>query len=244
MKGIILAGGAGSRLHPLTSIMSKQMLPIYNKPLIFYPIETLYSAGIRSILIITTPEHEVLFKQLLDRHDWDGLSFEFAIQLKPEGIPQAFTIGEEFIGDGNVVLILGDNLFISDSIGGSIQQALISEDATIFGFPVMDPERFGVAEIDREGKVISIEEKPEVPRSNIAVVGLYVYPNDVVMKSKELKPSKRGELEITDLNNLYVEEGRLSLKQIEDDSKWIDTGTFDSLLDAGILVRDLMKSDL
>lgn len=243
MKGIILAGGAGSRLHPLTSVMSKQMLPIYNKPLIFYPIETLYSAGIRSILIITTPEHEVLFKQLLDRHDWDGLSFEFAIQPKPEGIPQAFAIGEEFIGDGNVVLILGDNLFISKTIGGSIREALLVEDATIFGFPVLDPERFGVAEIDLEGKVISIEEKPEVPKSNIAVVGLYVYPNDVVSKSKELKPSRRGELEITDLNNLYIEEGRLCLQQIEDGSKWIDTGTFDSLLDAGILVRDLMKSD-
>lgn len=243
MKGIILAGGAGSRLHPLTSVVSKQMLPIYNKPLIFYPIETLYSAGIRSILIITTPEHEEMFKQLLGHHDWDGLSFEFAIQLKPEGIPQAFTIGEEFIGDGNVVLILGDNLFISKTIGGSIQEALLVKDATIFGFPVVDPERFGVAEIDQEGRVISIEEKPEVPKSNIAVVGLYVYPNDVVSKSKELKPSKRGELEITDLNNLYVEEGRLCLKQIEDGSKWIDTGTFDSLLDAGILVRDLIESD-
>ncbi len=243
MKGIILAGGAGSRLYPLTAIMSKQMLPIYDKPLIFYPIETLYSAGIRSIMIITTPEHEELFKLLLAKNEWEGLSFEFAVQLKPEGIPQAFTIGEEFIGDGNVVLILGDNLFISDSIGDSIQEALLDGDATIFGFPVTDPERFGVAEIDHEGRVLSIEEKPVKPKSNIAVVGLYVYPNDVVVKSKELRPSKRGELEITDLNNLYVEEGRLCLKQIEDDSKWIDTGTFDSLLDAGILVRELMKSN-
>lgn len=243
MKGIILAGGAGSRLYPLTAIMSKQMLPIYNKPLIFYPIETLYSAGIRSILIITTPEHEEFFKILLAGHDWKGLSFEFAVQLKPEGIPQAFTIGEEFIDGGNVVLILGDNLFISDSIGNSIQQALLSEDATIFGFPVVDPERFGVAEIDQEGKVLSIEEKPLEPKSNVAVVGLYVYPNDVVVKAKGLRPSKRGEMEITDLNNLYVEEDRLSLKEIKDGSKWIDTGTFDSLLDAGILIRDLMKTD-
>lgn len=238
MKGIVLAGGAGTRLEPLTKITSKQLLPIYDKPMIYYPIQTLFNSGIREILLISTPNHLPLYRELLQNHDWDGLQIDFEVQPSPGGIPQAFIIGERHIGGSDVVLILGDNIFIGSGAEDAISSISDVNGAEIFGKKVADPERFGVAEIDNKMNIVSIEEKPDSPKSDIAVVGLYVYDNSVVEKAKDLIPSSRGELEISDLNNTYLEERRLKIRLIDDETKWLDTGTFDSLLDAAIIIRN------
>lgn len=237
MKGIVLAGGSGSRLGPLTKTTSKQLLPIYDKPMIFYPLQTLYDAGIREILLISTPEHIHLYRRLLEIHNWSGMNLHYLVQERPEGLPQAFIIGENFIGTDDVTLILGDNIFIGDQVSEEISLMKSVKGAKIFGKRVLDPERFGVAEINNDHNVISLEEKPKEPKSDIAVVGLYVYDNTVVNKAKSLLPSERGELEITDLNLSYLKEGNLDLVLIGNNCDWLDTGTFDSLLDASNLVR-------
>jgi len=233
MKGIILAGGAGTRLHPITKSISKQIIPVYDKPMIYYPLSVLMLAGIREILIISTPEDLHLYQTLLDDGTQLGLSLSYAIQPSPDGLAQAFLIGEEFIGNEPVCLILGDNIFYGHGFRNTLSQAAALEDgAMVFGYYVTDPNRYGVVDFDKSGKVLSLEEKPEHPKSNYAVTGLYFYGNDVVGKAKSLKPSKRGELEITDLNRLYLEEQRLKVRIMGRGMAWLDTGTQESLLQA------------
>ncbi len=240
MKGIVLAGGSGTRLYPITKSISKQIIPVYDKPMIYYPISVLMLAGIREILIISTPEDIHLYQNLLGDGRNLGLRFEYAIQPSPDGLAQAFIIGESFIADDSVCMILGDNIFYGFDFSRTLREAARLEDgALVFGYYVNDPERYGVAEFDGNGKVLSIEEKPLEPKSNYAVTGLYFYSNDVVGKAKSLKPSKRGELEITDLNRLYLEEGRLNLKIMGRGMAWLDTGTHDSLLEASVFISTI-----
>ena len=242
MKGIILAGGSGSRLYPLTMAISKQLLPVYDKPMIYYPLSTLMLFGIREILIISTPQDTPNIQKLLGDGSRIGLSLQYQIQNEPKGIAQAFTIGEQFIGDGDVCLILGDNIFyMGDQFGRLSKDIQDNKGAIVFGYHVPDPERFGVIEFDENRKVLSLEEKPKNPKSNYAAVGLYFYKNDVVKKAKGLKPSARGELEITDLNNLYLQEGRLNACFMRRGSAWLDAGTPDSLIDASLYVQLIEK---
>ncbi|MBS0011625.1 MAG: glucose-1-phosphate thymidylyltransferase RfbA [Bacteroidales bacterium] len=240
MKGIILAGGAGTRLHPATKTISKQILPVYDKPMIYYPLSVLMLAGIRDILIISTPRDIVLFRDLFGDGSQIGVRFSYEVQPSPDGLAQAFIIGEEFIGNDSVCMILGDNIFYGQGLGNILlETAGLTEGACVFGYYVTDPVRYGVVEFDQSGNVISIEEKPEKPKSNYAVTGLYFYDNTVAEKARILKPSKRGELEITDLNRLYLEEGRLKVKLMGRGMAWLDTGTHESMLQASNFVATL-----
>ena len=242
MRGIILAGGSGTRLYPLTGTISKQILPVYDKPMIYYPLSVLMLAGIRDILVISTPEDLPLFRKLLkDGSQW-GINLSYAEQPSPDGLAQAFIIGEEFIGNDKVCLILGDNIFYGHGFGHELLKISDFDDgAYVFGYYVTDPERYGVVEFDKHHKVISIEEKPETPKSNYAVTGLYFYSNDVVGKSKSLKPSARGELEITDLNRLFLQENRLKVKILGRGMAWLDTGTHESLVQASNYIYTIEK---
>jgi glucose-1-phosphate thymidylyltransferase len=240
MKGIILAGGSGTRLYPITSSISKQMLPVYDKPMIYYPLSVLMLAGIREILIISTPRDLPGFQNLLGDGKSLGLEFSYLVQPSPDGLAQAFIIGEKFIGNDPVCMILGDNIFYGVGFGDVLlKTAELKKGAFIFGYYVADPERYGVVEFDRNKKVLSIEEKPSVPKSNFAVTGLYFYDNTVVTKAKSLKPSARGELEITDLNRKYLEEGSLEIKLMGRGMAWLDTGTYESLLQAANFIATL-----
>lgn len=239
-KGIILAGGSGSRLHPITKGVSKQMLPIYDKPMIYYSLSVLMIAGIRDVLIITTPEDEEAFKRLLGYGNRFGISISYKVQPKPEGLAQAFIIGEDFIGSDNVCLVLGDNIFYGANFSSKLLDAKNRKDgATIFGYQVKDPTRFGIVDFDKDLNVLSIEEKPEKPLSNFAITGLYFYDNSVVEIAKNIKPSKRGELEITDVNQAYLDMGKLKMEYLGRGFAWLDTGTHDSLMAAGTFIQTI-----
>jgi len=242
MKGIILAGGAGTRLYPLTMVTSKQLLPVYDKPMIYYPLSTLMLAGIQDILIISTPEDTPRFESLLGDGDQFGIHLQYAVQPTPDGLAQAFIIGADFIGDDDVAMVLGDNIFYGNGFSKLLMDAAANKGrATVFGYYVEDPERFGVVEFDTNGKVLSVEEKPSAPKSNYAITGLYFYDNSVVEVAKNLKPSARGELEITDLNRVYLEMGKLDVKLMGRGYAWLDTGTMDSLLEAADFICMLEK---
>lgn len=239
-KGIVLAGGSGTRLHPLTIGVSKQLLPVYDKPMIYYPISVLMLADIREILLISTPDDISSYKRLLGNGEEFGLTIEYAVQPSPDGLAQAFLIGDDFIGDSNVVLVLGDNIFYGQSFSNNLKAAVSKESgATIFGYHVKDPERFGVVEFDSNGTVISIDEKPLTPKSNYAVTGLYFYDNDVVEIAKSIKHSHRGELEITDINKVYQARGDLHVELLGRGFAWLDTGTQDSLMEAGQFIQTI-----
>lgn len=243
MKGIILAGGSGTRLYPLTTVTSKQLLPVYDKPMIYYPMSVLMNAGIRDILIISTPEDTPRFEELLgDGHSF-GVNLEYAVQPSPDGLAQAFIIGEEFIGNDSVAMVLGDNIFaghgLKDRLSEAVKNAEEGLGATVFGYYVDDPERFGIVEFDKDGKAISIEEKPQEPKSNYCVTGLYFYDNNVVEYAKNLKPSQRGELEITDLNRIYLEKNKLNVELLGQGFTWLDTGTHESLVEATNFVKTI-----
>lgn len=243
MKGIILAGGSGTRLYPLTTVTSKQLLPIYDKPMIYYPLSVLMNAGIRDILIISTPQDTSRFQELLKDGSQFGIHLSYAVQPSPDGLAQAFIIGADFIGDDSVAMVLGDNIFaghgLKKRLEAAVKKAEAGNGATVFGYYVDDPERFGIVEFDSEGKAISIEEKPEHPKSNYCVTGLYFYDNHVVEYAKNLKPSARGELEITDLNRIYLEQGALHVELLGQGFTWLDTGTHESLVDATNFIKTM-----
>ena len=245
MKGIILAGGSGTRLYPITKGVSKQLVPIYDKPMVYYPLSVLMLAGITEVLIITTPEDQTSFQRLLGDGSEIGMSFEYIIQPSPDGLAQAFILGEDFIGDDDVCLVLGDNIYyghdLTKMLASALQNARQESKATVFGYHVTDPERYGVAEFDASGNVISLEEKPEIPKSNYAVTGLYFYPNDVIQKAKSVKPSHRGELEITTVNQMYLAENRLKVELMGRGYAWLDTGTHESLLEASAFIETIEK---
>lgn len=245
MKGIILAGGSGTRLYPLTKGVSKQLVPVYDKPMIYYPLSVLMMAGITEILVITTPADQESFQRLLGDGSDIGIHFEYVVQPSPDGLAQAFLLGEEFIGDDNVCLVLGDNIYhghdIKEVLASAVRNVEIENKATVFGYHVADPERYGVAEFDQEGNVITIEEKPAQPKSNYAVTGLYFYPNDVIKKAKAVKPSDRGELEITSVNQCYLTEQRLKVELLGRGYAWLDTGTHESLLEASQFIETIEK---
>ncbi len=240
MKGIILAGGSGTRLYPLTMVTSKQLLPIYDKPMIYYPLSVLMRAGIKDLLIISTPQDTPRFKDLLKDGSQFGINLSYKVQPSPDGLAQAFILGSDFIGNDTAAMILGDNIFYGHGFSAKTKKAAeIKDGATIFGYYVDDPERFGIVEFDKNGKAISIEEKPEVPKSNYCVTGLYFYDNNVVEYAKSLKPSKRGELEITDLNRIYLEQGKLNVELLGAGFTWLDTGTHESLVEATNFVKTI-----
>ena len=241
MRGIILAGGTGSRLHPLTIGVSKQLLPVYDKPMIYYPLSTLILAGIDDVLVITTPEDAAQFERLLGDGSQFGISISYVVQPSPDGLAQAFTLGAEHIGSDSVALILGDNIFYGAGLGGRLERFRDVDGAAIFGYQVADPRDYGVVEFDGDGRVLSLEEKPDKPKSRYAVPGLYFYDNDVVAIARDLKPSARGELEITDINHHYLTLGKLSVELLARGTAWLDTGTFDSLSDAAEFIRTVQK---
>ncbi len=241
MKGIILAGGSGTRLWPITKAISKQLMPIYDKPMVYYPLTTLMSAGITEILIITTPDDQSSFQRLLDDGSQWGISLQYAVQPSPDGLAQAFIIGEEFIGDDKVALVLGDNIFHGHRLSESLKKCVDPDGGIVFAYSVSDPERYGVVEFDEQMQAISIEEKPTEPKSNYAVVGLYFYDNDVVDIAKNVQPSERGELEITSVNDEYLKRGKLKVTTLDDGDVWLDTGTIDSMTDATDYVKVLQN---
>ncbi len=241
MKGIILAGGSGTRLYPITKGISKQIMPIYDKPMIYYPLSTLLQAGIRDILIITTPDDQSQFQRLLGDGSELGVNLQYAAQPEPGGLAQAFIIGEQFIGQEKVALVLGDNIFYGESFGNSLEQCSDPDGGIVFAYKVSDPQRYGVVEFDKDNSVVSIEEKPEKPKSNFAVVGLYFYDSDVIEIAKNLTPSERGELEITSVNEEYLRRGKLKVQTMSRGSVWLDTGTFESMNDAGEYIRVIEK---